>query len=345
MQRIHIFKAGKQTSSNGTTIVFSEADVSATAGAYNPALHEAPIVIGHPEQEDPAYGWISQLEAQAGNLYATPSQVNADFAEQVKAGAYKKVSASFYPPEHPNNPTPGVYALRHVGFLGAQPPAVKGLRATQFADAKDAEGAAADQPLVELELDFSEVSPADPTPINPPTPELENTVTPEQAAELQAANDALTAQVAAANATLRAQAATANTANHAAFAEALVASAKVPVACKPFLVAAMNYFEPPVVAGESVDVVSFGEGDGKKSLVQGFKDFLEALPQAAAEGEQARRDRAAKEGEADTVKYAEGTPPDQIDLDKRIRAFAKEHKLSYSDAAGQVAAQGKKATA
>ena len=43
-------------------------------------------------------------------------------------GRFKKRSASFYPPEHPNNPTPGKWHLRHVAFLGAQPPAVKGLR-------------------------------------------------------------------------------------------------------------------------------------------------------------------------------------------------------------------------
>lgn len=337
MQPIHIFKAGTHTSSTGRTIVFTEDDVQAIANAYDPAVHEAPIVIGHPDDDAPAYGWISQLVAQAGNLYATPTQVNEEFAELVLAGAYKKVSASLYGPDHPNNPTPGVFALRHVGFLGAQPPAVKGLKTTQFADAK---GAAADQPLVELELDFSEL-----TPTNPPTPELENTVTPQQAAELQAQNDALTAQVAAANATLQAQASAANTANHAAFAEALVASAKVPVACKQFLVAAMDYFEPPVVAGTAVDVVSFGEGDGKKSLVQGFKDFLESMPKAVAEGEQAGRTRAADAAAAavDNVQYAEGTPADQIDLDKRIRAFAKEHKLGYSEAASQVAMQGKKA--
>lgn len=341
MQPIHIFKAGKQTSSSGLTIDFTEADVAATAAAYNPALHEAPIVIGHPEQEDPAYGWISQLAAQAGNLYATPSQVNADFADMVQAGAYKKVSASFYPPDHPNNPTPGVYALRHVGFLGAQPPAVKGLKATQFADASDG------QPFVELELDFSDATLSiDPLkPITPPTPVLENTVTPEQAAALQAQNDALTAQVAAANTALQAQAATANTATHAAFAETLIASAKVPVSFKPFLVAAMDYFEPAIVTGAAVEAVSFGEGEAKKTLVQGFKDFLEALPQAAAAGEQASRERAAADANAaaDTVTYAEGTPADQIDLDKRIRAFATEHKLSYAEAAGQVAMQSPRA--
>lgn len=340
MQPIHIFKAGKQTASNGTTIVFTEADLAATANAYDPSVHEAPLVIGHPEQEDPAYGWISHLAAQAGGLYATPSQVNADFAEMVKAGAYKKVSASFYPPDHPNNPTPGVYALRHVGFLGAQPPAVKGLKATQFADAVDS------QPLVELELDFADPAINPPEPITPSTPELENTVTPEAAAALQAQNEALAAQLATAQTALQAQAATANTAVHAAFAETLVAGAKVPATFKDFLVATLDHLEPPAAEGTPA-FASFGEGEAAQTLAAGFKGFLSALPERVAFGEQATRDRAVADAAAmdDTVRYAEGTPADQIDLDKRIRAFAKEHKLGYSEAASQVAMQGKKAAA
>lgn len=343
MQPIHIFKAGKQTSSSGVTIDFTEADVAATAGAYDPAVHEAPIVIGHPEQEDPAYGWISQLTAQAGSLYATPSQVNADFAELVQAGAYKKVSASFYPPDHPNNPTPGVYALRHVGFLGAQPPAVKGLKATQFADALDC------QPFVELELDFADATtstnPADL--INPSTPELENTVTPEEAAALQAQNATLAEQLSAANTALQTQAAAANTATHAAFAETLVAAAKVPAAFKDFLVATLDHLEPPVVEGGTPAFASFGEGEAAQTLAQGFKGFLTALPDRVAFGEQASRDRAAADANAaaDAVHYAEGTPADQIDLDKRIRAFAKEHKIGYTEAASQVAMLSQRAAA
>ena len=289
MQRIHIFKAGKQTASNGTTIVFTEADVAATAAAYNPAIHEAPLVIGHPAEEDPAYGWITQLAAQAGNLYATPAQVNADFAEMVKAGAYKKVSASFYPPDHPNNPTPGVYALRHVGFLGAQPPAVKGLKATQFADSAEASQT---QPLIELELDYADINP-----ITPPTPELENTVTPEELAAVKAQNETLASQLAGARAALQAQAAAANTATHAAFAETLVASAKVPATFKAFLVATLDHLEPPVIDGgvQVADFASFGEGDGQQTLAAAFKGFLTALPDQVAFGEQASRDRAAAE--------------------------------------------------
>ena len=45
----------------------------------------------------------------------------------VQAGRFKKLSASFWPPTHPENPVPGVWSLRHVGFLGAAVPAVLGL--------------------------------------------------------------------------------------------------------------------------------------------------------------------------------------------------------------------------
>lgn len=39
---IHIFKPGRHVTMAGDVIEFSEADVAATARAYNPKLHEAP---------------------------------------------------------------------------------------------------------------------------------------------------------------------------------------------------------------------------------------------------------------------------------------------------------------
>jgi hypothetical protein len=120
---------------SGQALEFSEADLVATAAAYDPARHEAPIVVGHPRDNAPAYGWIRALSASAAGLEAEPQQVDPAFAELVQAGRFKKISASFYAPDSPANPVPGVYYLRHVGFLGAQPPAVKGLRAaTSFAE-------------------------------------------------------------------------------------------------------------------------------------------------------------------------------------------------------------------
>lgn len=55
----------------------------------------------------------------------------------VSAGRFKKRSASFYRPDSTANPVPGVYYLRHVGFLGAQAPAVKGLKDPEFHDNPD----------------------------------------------------------------------------------------------------------------------------------------------------------------------------------------------------------------
>jgi hypothetical protein len=130
---IQIFKPGKHVAMSGAALSFSEADLAATAKAYDPAKHEAPLVVGHPMHDAPAYGWVKSL-AFADGLNAEPIQVDPAFAEMVGNGAFKKISASFYAPDSPNNPVPGVYYLRHVGFLGAQPPAVKGLRNPSFAE-------------------------------------------------------------------------------------------------------------------------------------------------------------------------------------------------------------------
>lgn len=133
---IQIFKPGKHVAMSGAALSFSETDLAATAAAYDPAKHEAPFVIGHPKHDDPAYGWVKSL-AFADGLDAEPHQVDPAFADMVERGAFKKISASFYSPDSPSNPVPGVYYLRHVGLLGAQPPAVKGLRNPSFADAEE----------------------------------------------------------------------------------------------------------------------------------------------------------------------------------------------------------------
>ena len=137
---IHIFRPGRHTSMQGATIDFGESDLIATANAYDPARHEAPLVIGHPRADAPAWGWVGGLTADGGSLFAAPRQLDPAFAEMVRAGRFKKVSASFYTPDSPHNPVPGVYYLRHVGFLGAQPPAVKGLAPVNFAEGDTDEG-------------------------------------------------------------------------------------------------------------------------------------------------------------------------------------------------------------
>jgi hypothetical protein len=112
-------------------------DLAATVAAYDPAVHEAPIVVGHPRTDSPAFGWIESVQQVGGALMGKPKQVAADFSEWVKQGFWKKRSASFYPPGHADHPLGAqsqVYYLKHVGYLGANPPKVKGMPDFEFCE-------------------------------------------------------------------------------------------------------------------------------------------------------------------------------------------------------------------
>lgn len=156
MKPFRIFRPGKHTASCGTVIEFTENDLVRAVGAYSPQLYAAPLVIGHPKQEDRAYGWAERLTYEDGHVVAHPEKVEANFGELVESGAYRNRSASWYMPDHPNNPSPGNLYPKHIGFLGAVPPALKGLGDIQFSeDAAPLDFAAAD-PRPDLVLEFDE---------------------------------------------------------------------------------------------------------------------------------------------------------------------------------------------
>jgi hypothetical protein len=134
---VELFRAGTHTDANGRRVTITREDLAAIARRYDPALHEAPVVIGHPGDDAPAYGWVERLELEGDVLVGRLAQVEPQFAELVRAGRFKKVSIALYGPEAPNNPAAGGWYLRHVGFLGAQPPAVKGLRSAHFSGTAD----------------------------------------------------------------------------------------------------------------------------------------------------------------------------------------------------------------
>lgn len=58
--------------------------------------------------------------------------IDPAFSDLVKAKRYRKISASFFKPDAPNNPNMGRWSPKHVGFLGAAAPAVKGLKEAEF---------------------------------------------------------------------------------------------------------------------------------------------------------------------------------------------------------------------
>ncbi len=133
MNLLEIFKPGTHTDATGRTITFTADDLKKTAAAYDPEKYEAPLVVGHPRTDAPAYGWTKSLSFAEDRLRAEPDQVEAQFAELVNAGRFKKISSKFWLPDAPGNPVPGVYYLHHIGFLGAAAPAVKGLKSASFA--------------------------------------------------------------------------------------------------------------------------------------------------------------------------------------------------------------------
>ncbi|MGW9794822.1 hypothetical protein [Serratia sp. 121840015-1] len=137
---IAVFAPGTHTAMDGRTMTFTTEDCIDMANSYDPSLSESPFVIGHPKLTAPSYGWAKRFEFRDGFLYAEPHQVNPAFAEAFNAGSYKKRSLSFYQPNSPGNPKPGHFYPRHVGFLGAVPPGVKGLpdaEFTEFAEGAD----------------------------------------------------------------------------------------------------------------------------------------------------------------------------------------------------------------
>ena len=120
---VEVFRAGTQTDSAGNTKTWTEEDLQTIASKYNnQSAHEAPLVVGHPKDNAPAFGWVEKLKAAGNTLLASFKQVMPEFVDAVKEGRYKKRSISLY-----NDMT-----LRHIGFLGAVPPAVKGLADIKF---------------------------------------------------------------------------------------------------------------------------------------------------------------------------------------------------------------------
>lgn len=128
-----IFKTGAHTSMGGERLAFSKNDLALMAACYSPGRKKAPLVLGHPADDQPVFGEVTGLFARDDALYAQAA-VSGNLVDLVRTGRYKHVSASFLTPSHPRNPTPGAYYLRHVGFLGAQPPAIKGMSPLAFSD-------------------------------------------------------------------------------------------------------------------------------------------------------------------------------------------------------------------
>jgi len=136
MKWFPFFKTGKHTSSTGQAF-------DATSESLDKIIdmnksREVPIAIGHPTTSSPAWGWVNELKRVGDTLYAKPKQLVAEFEAMVNKGMFKNISVSLNPD----------LTIRHIGFLGATPPAIPGLVA-EFSESNDA---------VQVEFSMSEAS-------------------------------------------------------------------------------------------------------------------------------------------------------------------------------------------
>lgn len=308
---LEVFKAGRRIDDSGRPWDFTPAQVADMAAVYDPKLREAPLTIGHPANDLPAYGWAEKFTAHEGTLRLDSRDVEPQFAELYAKRRFPKVSMAFYPPDHQNNPAPGRWYPRHVTFLGAQAPAVAGLhdptRKANFADS--GEGLVC----------FSEGNEKDP---------MDKQLEEQRDAE-KARADKAEAEARAANERLAQISATQRTERHTAnvqFAEQMLSKGLLK---KPQVAETVAVLD--ALGNLEQTTVQFGEGDDKKtsSLVTFVKDriaaaaplanFSEKLPGGAGEGG--------------------GNGGQQLsdeDIDKKAKAYAAEHKVSYSEALGKV---------
>lgn len=355
MALIEIFKAGEHKSASGKTFNVTKDDLQIVVDNYKAEFHEAPIVVGHPKMDAPAYGWIEHLELDGDVLKAQPKEVDAEFAELVRSGKFKKISAAFYLPQSESNPKPEGYYLRHVGFLGAFPPAVKGLKDPIFHDSTDdvvefgefsewtnaslwsrmrdffiekfgLEDTDKVLPAWQIQDLHNEVIRDDlkrAAEVTENTPHLpiftEPTDDNPQGETMSPEDQQKMADLEAENARLKAEQAQAKkeaeAKENAEFAEGLVAEGKLLPKQKEAALALLN---------TDFGSAEFGEDDFKGNL----KTFLSELPKSIEFGEAATKEKATT-ADDDSVQYAEGTSAEAIETDQAVRAYMKEHNVGY----------------
>lgn len=111
-----------------------EAQLDEAIASYNPDDDPAPLVIGHPTNDQPAHGLIAKVRREGVKLLATLKDLSDDVIQGVRSSRFINRSIAFWHPDHPSNPTPGKWNIRHLGLLGAASPGIPGMPRLAFED-------------------------------------------------------------------------------------------------------------------------------------------------------------------------------------------------------------------
>ena len=119
---IDVCRTGTWRDARNREVEITDAMLDGLVAAYG-NQDPAPVVVGHPAADAPAYAWVESVRKTGDRLQAKLRDIQAAFREAVEAGSYAGRSVKIVGG-----------ALRHVGFLGGRAPAVPGLAPTQFDD-------------------------------------------------------------------------------------------------------------------------------------------------------------------------------------------------------------------
>lgn len=322
-QYIEIFRAGKQTDSAGNTHDWTQGDLDKIIS--NLSKYPAPLVIGHPKHNDPAYGWVASLKREGDTLLMQCEKVDPQFDKLVQDGRYLNRSVRI-------TETKDGLTLGHVGFLGAAAPAVEGLKPIQFSEGENVKN-----------YDFTEANMPDPVVAPPPAQPAQPTVTLEAAQKMasdaaeKAANDAkkttesevekLKAELAKRDEALAFQQAQQLT-------DKLVSTAQIK---KEQAIPLAEFMACLNIAFPSSKTFEFTSGDGKKTMnpAEYFRGFLESLPKAVQLGP--HKEFTGKQDETDlTVEARAAQISDYVAEKAKQGVF-----VSYADAAAKLKKEGK----
>lgn len=165
LTRVHILKPDPK-------VGITPAHVQGLANEYKRNGQLAPVVIGHPESDaEPAWGWVEKLYSEGEgddiNLYSD-LDVTDEFYQLLKERRFSERSVAFFDREP--------YQLRHLAFLGAVPPRIKGLAPVNLSDKEPFMSQTAPAPVV---TEPPSATPPSTSPaINVPTPAPSPVVVP-----------------------------------------------------------------------------------------------------------------------------------------------------------------------
>lgn len=121
-QWVEIFRSG----SYGTKGNYTNGDLDKMVANFN-TEDQVPIVLGHPETDSPAWGWLSEVKRDGDVLMAKPDDLHADFEKALDEKQFKNRSVRIAA-------TDSGPKILHLGYLGAMLPQVEGLKTAQFAN-------------------------------------------------------------------------------------------------------------------------------------------------------------------------------------------------------------------